>query len=122
LDDIRVSSEFGMRNGVKHKGIDLPAYHNAPIYTVLPGKVIFSGVQKGYGNVVIIQHTNTISTLYAHNDANLVKVNDIVFQGQMIGRIGKTGNTNAFHLHFEFRKNGIAVNPRELLESKVPIS
>jgi murein DD-endopeptidase MepM/ murein hydrolase activator NlpD len=120
LDKFRVTSEFGLRGGIPHKGIDLAAHAGAPIYSVLSGTVIFSGTQRGYGYVVIINHSKNISTLYAHNVYNLVKEGDIVSQGQIIAEVGKSGKAQGYHLHFEYRVNGIAKNPRELLETKTP--
>jgi len=115
LTNIRVLSEFGIRDGRMHNGIDLGAPAGTPILAVLPGRVVFSGIQRGYGNVVIIEHENFIMTVYGHNEANLVTLGDIIDQGQWIARVGNTGNTRTYHLHFEYRLKGIAKNPRELL-------
>jgi murein DD-endopeptidase MepM/ murein hydrolase activator NlpD len=115
VDNGKVFSEFGMRNKRLHKGIDLGSPPGTPIYAVLPGTVIFAGRQRGYGNVVIIQHDESIITVYAHNESNRVSVNDRVTQGQIIATVGNTGNTRAYHVHFEYRFQGVARNPRELL-------
>ena len=119
VSSIIVLSEFGMRSGRPHQGIDLGGSIGTPIFSVLPGTVIFSGIQRGYGNVVIISHDNNIQTVYAHNEQNLVAVGDIVTQGQTIAAMGNTGNASTYHLHFEYRIQKIARNPRELLR---PIS
>ena len=116
LNEVNVISEFGLRSGKMHQGIDLSASPGTPIYAVLPGKVVFSGVQRGFGNVIILEHENHIMTLYGHNEQNLVLVDDIVTQGQIIATIGNTGNTSTNHVHFEYRLRGIARNPRELLK------
>ncbi|MCD4818075.1 MAG: peptidoglycan DD-metalloendopeptidase family protein [Candidatus Cloacimonetes bacterium] len=110
-----VTSEFGMRNGRPHKGIDIAAPTGNPIYAALSGKVVISGVQRGYGNVIIIEHSDKIMTVYAHNESNLVRVNDQVKRGQPIATVGKTGIATGPHLHFEYRKNGKAKNPRKYL-------
>ena len=110
-----VSSEYGMRNGRPHKGIDIAAASGTPIYAVQEGEVVFSGSQRGYGNVIIIEHNEAVMTVYAHNEANLVRVGDTVKQGQPIARVGKTGRSSGPHLHFEYRKNGKAINPRKVL-------
>jgi len=115
LENIRVLSEFGIRDGRMHNGIDLGAPAGTPILAVLPGRVVFSGIQRGYGNVVIIEHDNFIMTVYGHNEANLVTLGDTIDQGQWVARVGNTGNTRTYHLHFEYRLKGIAKNPRELL-------
>ena len=85
------------------------------IVSVLPGKVAYSGRQRGYGNVVIIEHANSVMTVYAHNEANLVRVDEVVNQGQPIATLGSSGNSTGPHLHFEYRKNGKAINPRDVL-------
>jgi lysostaphin len=65
--------------------------------------------------VVIIAHENSIVTVYAHNESNLVVEEQQVKQGQVIATLGNTGNTSFNHLHFEYRLSGVARNPRELL-------
>ena len=115
VQNVRVLSEFGMRNRRMHNGIDLGGSPGSPIYAVLPGKVVFSGIQRGFGNVIILEHANHIMTVYGHNEANLVRVGEEVFQGQLIARMGNTGNASTYHLHFEYRIRGVARNPRELL-------
>ncbi len=111
----RVTSEFGMRKGRAHKGIDIANKSGTPIYAALDGVVVFSGVQRGYGNVVLIEHPDFVITVYAHNEKNLVKVNDKVKRGQHIANMGSTGNSTGPHLHFEYRVKGTAINPRKVL-------
>jgi murein DD-endopeptidase MepM/ murein hydrolase activator NlpD len=115
VQTVRILSEYGMRGGRMHFGIDFGGAPGSPIFAVLPGRVIFSGVQRGYGNVVIIEHENGVLTIYGHNESNLVTVGDTVTQGQWIARIGNTGNATAYHVHFEYRVNGKARNPRDIL-------
>jgi murein DD-endopeptidase MepM/ murein hydrolase activator NlpD len=110
-----VTSEFGLRNGKPHKGIDIGAKAGTPIYAVLDGVVVFSGVQSGYGNVVVIEHPDFVMTVYAHNEKNLVSVDQKVTKGQMIAHLGSTGNSTGPHLHFEYRVKGKAINPRKVL-------
>lgn len=111
----KVVSEFGIRNGKPHKGIDISAKTGTPIYSALDGVVVFSGVQGNYGNVIVVEHPDFVMTVYAHNDQNLVSVNDTVKRGQMIAYIGSTGNATGPHLHFEYRIKGKAINPRKVL-------
>jgi murein DD-endopeptidase MepM/ murein hydrolase activator NlpD len=111
----KISSHFGMRAGRPHKGIDIVAPVGTPIYAVDKGTVFFSGYQQGYGNVIMIEHENDIITVYAHNEANLIREGDSVIQGQPIARVGKTGRTTAAHLHFEVRIKGKAQNPLNFL-------
>lgn len=115
VSTVRILSEFGIRNGRNHKGIDFGGAPGTPIYAVMDGTVVFSGRQGGYGNVVIIEHEGSIMTVYGHNESNLVRVGERVNQGQEIARMGKTGNATAYHVHFEYRLRGSARNPRELL-------
>ncbi len=117
----RVTSEFGYRihpvYGVKklHKGIDLGSPRGTPVKASKSGTVAFSGVKSGYGNVVILNHGNGVQTLYAHNDTLKVSVGQQVSQGQVISTVGNTGVGTGYHLHFEIRINGTAVNPRNYL-------
>jgi murein DD-endopeptidase MepM/ murein hydrolase activator NlpD len=94
-----------------HSGIDYAADYNVPIKAAESGKVIFAGVNGGYGNCVIIDHGGGISTLYAHCNKLLVKVGDIVVQGQQIALVGSTGLSTGPHLHFEVRVNGETTDP-----------
>jgi len=110
-----VTSEFGIRNGRPHKGIDISASVGEPIYAALDGKVAYVGTQRGYGNVIILEHDNYIMTVYAHNESNLVRLGETVKKGQPIGTLGKTGSTTGPHLHFEYRVKGKAINPRTVL-------
>lgn len=110
-----VTSEFGIRNGRPHKGIDISASVGEPIYAALDGKVAYVGTQRGYGNVIILEHDNYVMTVYAHNESNLVRLGETVKKGQPIGTLGKTGSTTGPHLHFEYRVRGKAINPRNVL-------
>jgi murein DD-endopeptidase MepM/ murein hydrolase activator NlpD len=110
-----ITSEFGLRRGRPHKGIDIANKSGTPVYAALDGVVVFSGVQSGYGNVIVIEHPDFVMTVYAHNEKNLVRVDDRVKQGQLIAYMGATGNSSGPHLHFEYRIKGKAINPRKVL-------
>lgn len=114
----KVISEYGLRNGRPHKGIDLGAKQGTPIYAVLDGTVVYSGVQGAYGNVVVIEHPDFVMTVYGHNEKNMVSVGDVVKQGQQIATVGSTGNAQGSHVHFEYRLKGKAINPRKVLPLK----
>ena len=111
------TSGFGMRmhpidhEERLHSGMDIAAPTGTPIQAAAAGQVVFSGTQAGYGNVVVIQHTEGYSTLYAHNTANLVSVGTTVSQGQPIATVGSTGRSTGPHLHFEVRKDGKRLDP-----------
>ena len=111
----KVTSEFGPRAGRQHKGIDISAPIGEPIYAAMDGKVAFAGTQKGYGNIVILEHDDYVMTIYAHNETNLVRLGEEVKKGQPIATLGDTGTTTCPHLHFEYRSKGKAINPREVL-------
>ena len=111
----KVTSEFGLRDGKPHKGIDIAAALGSPIFAVLDGKVVYVGSQRGYGNIVILEHTDDVMTVYAHNEANLVRIGEKVKKGQPIATLGDTGTTTGPHLHFEYRIRGKAINPRQIL-------
>ncbi|WP_296647500.1 murein hydrolase activator EnvC family protein [Romboutsia sp. 13368] len=113
----RISSPYGYRihpifNTKKmHTGIDIPAPTGTPTVSIDPGKVIFSGYKGGYGKTVMIQHDDGKVTLYAHNNELTVSVGQRVQKGQVVAKIGSTGNSTGPHLHFEVRINGKHVNP-----------
>lgn len=113
--DGKVISEYGIRNGRPHKGIDLGAPTGSPIFSVLDGTVVYAGLQGNYGNVVVVEHPDFIMSVYGHNEKNLVNVGDVVKQGQIIATTGSTGNATAPHVHFEYRIKGKAINPRKVL-------
>ena len=111
----KVTSEFGIRGGRPHKGIDIANKSGTPIYAVTDGVVVFSGVQGGYGNVVVLEHPDFVMTVYAHCEANVVSVDQKVSKGQLIAYMGSTGDSTGSHLHFEYRLKGKAINPRKVL-------
>ncbi len=115
VDSRRITSRYGTRRGKKHKGIDIAAPSGTKIVASREGKVVYAGVLSGYGQVIIIEHKNGYSTIYAHNSRNLVKVGDRVRQGQVIGRVGSSGRSSGPHLHLEIRKGYQAVNPLDYL-------
>ena len=111
LRHFEVSSHFGNRRGRLHTGIDLRAPRETPIHAAADGRVKFSGYRSGYGQMIVIDHGQGIETAYAHNNRNLVVSGQRVAQGDVIGRVGRSGRTTGYHLHFEFRRYGQALNP-----------
>lgn len=110
-----LTSAFGLRNGRPHKGVDIAAASGSPILASNSGKVVFSGTQRGYGNVVIIEHPGFVMTVYAHNESNLVRIGETVNKSQPIATVGETGTASGPHLHFEYRKKGKAVDPQTII-------
>ncbi|WP_258185850.1 MULTISPECIES: peptidoglycan DD-metalloendopeptidase family protein [unclassified Enterococcus] len=96
-----VSSTFGPRGDGFHRGIDFAAPLGTPILASLAGTVIRSEYHNSWGNYVAIEHENGLTTLYAHNNQNLVTVGQTVAQGEIIASMGSTGNSTGPHLHFE---------------------
>jgi len=112
----KVTSRFGMRNGAHHDGIDIPARSGTAIRAAESGRVIHSDDNlAGYGNMIIIKHVGRLSTVYAHNRKNNVRVGQFVEKGQVIGEVGDTGRTTSPHLHFEVRSDGRPGNPLNYL-------
>lgn len=117
----QISSPYGVRKhplkrkSSVHCGIDLVGTKGAPIYASAKGKVIFSGKKNGYGQVVEIQHSPKIKTVYAHLSTVKVKPGQTVERGIIIGHQGRTGSTTKEHLHFEVRINDKHVNPLDFI-------
>jgi murein DD-endopeptidase MepM/ murein hydrolase activator NlpD len=122
----RVSSHFGMRQHPvsqewkHHNGLDIAASTGTPIHPTASGLVTLAGERGGLGNVVVIDHGNGWMSTYAHCDELRVATGERVEQGQIIATVGETGLTTGPHLHLELRKDGILVNPAEILESSAP--
>lgn len=111
-----VSSEFGPRWGKNHHGLDIAADSGVPVFAAADGEVIYSGDGlRGYGNVVILQHDQRTTTLYAHNTANKVAVGQKVPRGNLVALLGSTGKSTGPHVHFEIRGDSGPVDPRKLL-------
>jgi murein DD-endopeptidase MepM/ murein hydrolase activator NlpD len=96
--------------------VDYAAPTGTPAQTVGDGVVEFAGVQGGFGNVVIVRHGNNHSTVYAHLSRILVRAGQTVQKGQTIGAVGSTGWSTGPHLHFEFRVNGVHVDPEKVIQ------
>ncbi len=107
----RISSGFGQRRGRMHEGLDIAAVSGRPVRAAASGRVVFAGFVRGYGNTVVVYHGQGMATVYGHNRENLTAVGQIVQRGQTIATVGTTGRATGSHVHFEVRKNGVAVNP-----------
>ena len=118
------SSSFGWRSDpftgktAFHEGLDFTASIGTPIYAAAGGIVTMAAQTPDYGKIVKIDHGSGIETRYAHTSLILVKVGDIVKQGQLIAKVGTTGRSTGAHLHFEVRLNGAPLDPRKYLKSQ----
>ncbi|NLT20696.1 MAG: peptidoglycan DD-metalloendopeptidase family protein [Syntrophomonadaceae bacterium] len=112
-----ITSAYGMRYHPilkvrkMHTGVDIGAPGGASIVAADSGKVIHCGWMGGYGQVIVVDHGNGLSTLYAHMSAYAVSNGASVTKGQTIGRVGSTGWSTGPHLHFEVRINGSYTDP-----------
>lgn len=107
----QISSPYGMRDGVLHRGIDIAGPEGTPIYAYTDGTVADAGPADGFGNWIVIDHTidgKSYSTVYGHmwDNGVLVKTGDRVTAGQRIGLIGNNGQSTGAHLHFEVWPGG----------------
>lgn len=106
-----ITSPFGSRWGSLHTGIDIAVPTGTSVAAADGGMVIFAGWENGYGNLVKIDHGNGFVTYYGHNSKLYVSAGQKVAKGELISASGSTGNSTGPHVHFEIRKNGVAVNP-----------
>jgi murein DD-endopeptidase MepM/ murein hydrolase activator NlpD len=105
--------DFGGREF--HPGIDFAGHRGDPVKCTASGRVIFAGKAGGYGNCIKIKHANNLETWYGHLSKINVKEGQRVTVGDMIGKVGSTGRSTGPHLHYEIRKNGQPVNPKQYL-------
>ena len=117
-----ITSRFGYRRlrigGTNmHYGLDIDGNTGDPIRSATAGTVTFSGWRGGFGYLVIIENGDT-EYFYAHASALLVSVGQRVQPGDLIARVGATGNVTGPHLHFEIRVNGAPVDPLPILEAR----
>ncbi len=106
-----VTSGFGYRWGRLHAGVDIAAPIGTPIYAAKGGVVSYAGVMGGYGNIIVVDHGNGMTTRYAHQNQLGASVGQTVRAGQQIGQVGNTGNSTGPHLHFEVRTNDSPHDP-----------
>ena len=120
-EQIALMIQYGWRthpiygNARYHSGIDIGGDYGMNIYAADSGTVTYSGWISGYGNTVIIDHGNGVSTLYGHNQSLTVSVGQNISQGDVIAHCGSTGNSTGPHCHFEVRVNGEPTNPYDYL-------
>ncbi len=115
-----VTSGFGVRHGTMHDGIDIAAPAGTPVHAADAGTVVFTGRLNGYGNTVIIRHSDSYVTVYGHNSHILVSEGMAVARGQTIAAVGTSGRTTGPNLHFEVRYDNRAYNPLSYLAPPGP--
>lgn len=111
-----ITSRFGRRSRGNHTGLDIGASSGTPIKAAAAGTVIYAARKGTYGNLVIIAHTDSVQTYYAHCSKIYVTQGETVSQGQVIAAVGSTGNSTGPHLHLEVRVNGVAKNPENYVD------
>ena len=100
-----------------HNGIDVAAYGGAPIVASGPGTVSFAGARSGYGRVVEVDHGYGFKSRYGHLRSITVSKGDTVNVGDLVGKMGTTGRSTGYHLHFEVFFNGKAYDPVKFLKA-----
>jgi murein DD-endopeptidase MepM/ murein hydrolase activator NlpD len=114
---LRINSGFGYRHdpitglGRLHTGVDIKAAYGETVGASASGVVVFAGVRGGYGNLVIVDHGNHITSYYGHLSSMRVLTGETVLAGQIVGSIGSTGRSTGPHLHYEVRARDRAVDP-----------
>lgn len=113
----RVIATFGpQEKGLHNDGLNIAAPKGSPVRAAENGVVAYAGDEiRGFGNLLLIRHADGYMTAYAHNEVLLVNRGDTVRRGQVIARVGQTGNVSSPQLHFEIRKGTQAVDPEQFL-------
>ncbi len=116
-----VSSGFGLRRDPfnhrlkVHRGIDIAAPAGTEVQAALGGEVVSARYERGYGNTVVIRHSDGLQTRYAHLDTLTVKEGEVVPPLHVLGAVGNTGRSTGPHLHFEVIRNGARIDPEQAL-------
>jgi murein DD-endopeptidase MepM/ murein hydrolase activator NlpD len=116
-----VTSDFSVRldpytgERVMHEGLDVASALGTPVRAPADGTVVFSGVEGGYGHVLVLDHGYGLKTRFGHLSRIDVKVGERVKRGQFVAAVGNSGRSTGPHLHYEVRVNGVADNPRKFI-------
>lgn len=117
----QITSAFGKRKNPMgpgedfHPGLDIAAAEGTPIAAAAAGRVVAAGPDGGYGNLIVVDDGNGVTTRYGHCSQIYARVGDAVAPGQTIGAVGSTGHSTGPHLHFEVRVNDRPVDPSQFL-------
>jgi murein DD-endopeptidase MepM/ murein hydrolase activator NlpD len=119
-----LSSDYGVRfRGLRpgwHHGVDIAVPVGTPVHAMRGGTVQYAGVMEGYGNVVMLRHGPSLSSVYAHLSRIDVSRGDVVRGRALIGLSGRSGNATGPHLHFEIVRHGRSDDPIRLLGGPPP--
>jgi lipoprotein NlpD len=111
-------SVIGSFEDTRNKGVAIGGKLGDPVYAAADGRVVYAGSGlRGYGNLVIIKHNETLLTAYAHNQALLVREDQVVRRGQKIAEMGSS-DTDRVKLHFEVRRRGKPIDPTKVLPAR----
>ena len=110
-----ISSYYKTAKRSNHTGVDFAAPYGTSVYSWKTGTVELAKWNGNYGNMVIINHNNGEKTRYAHLSSICCSIGQKVTSGQLIGKVGSTGNSTGNHLHFEIMINNNFVNPLNYL-------
>lgn len=114
----KVISRFGPRHGRMHKGTDIRSATGDTIVAAFDGQILKSGYERGFGNLIVIQHENNIKTYYGHLSKYLIRSGSWIKKGEPLGLAGSTGRATGSHLHFEIRENNRAFDPELVYDFK----
>lgn len=106
-----VTTCFAPENGRPHDGIDIAVPEGTPVHAAEAGKVVYSAPLGAYGNLIVVRHAGTYTSLYAHNEKNLTEPGAFVEKGDVIAESGDSGNATGPHVHFEIRRARKPDNP-----------
>jgi murein DD-endopeptidase MepM/ murein hydrolase activator NlpD len=99
-----------------HTGLDIATSFGEPVRATADGLVIYAAAHSGYGNVVVLDHGNNITTRYGHLSAVSAKFGQRIRRGEVVGRAGSTGRSTGIHVHYEVRRDNLPLNPLNYLD------
>lgn len=126
-DNYRISSPYGFREHPSssvpefHTGVDIAAPKSTPIMAAADGVVIKSTQGQSLGNYIIIDHSKGFLTLYGHCDKLIAKEGANIREGEIIAKVGNTGDSTGNHLHFAMKKDGIYFDPAYIFEDEIDV-
>lgn len=109
---------IGRKRSVMHHGVDFSGRDRSAIIATADGVVTTSGSKNGFGKLLMLYHGGGYTTIYAHNDQNLVQIGDLVTKGQTIALMGSTGRSTGTHVHYEIQKNGEPIDPTPSIDDE----